>query len=105
MAEVRRRVLRLLGVAAALTLWVTPVPAVATEVAAAPVTVPALADWAPEKGSYTFGAGTWLVADTPAGCRVAATLADDLRSAGHGSVPVVRGGARADTGSSAPSPG
>ncbi|MFJ6739326.1 hypothetical protein ACIQOU_10520 [Streptomyces sp. NPDC091279] len=47
MAEVRRRVLRLLGVAAALTLWVAPVPAVATEVAAAPVTVPALADWAP----------------------------------------------------------
>lgn len=95
MADVRRRLLRLLGTAAALILLGAPVPAVAREAVAVPVTVPALADWTPAPGSYTFKETTRLVAADPAGRRVAGTLADDLRAAGHGSVPVVRGAARA----------
>ncbi|MER7971335.1 beta-N-acetylhexosaminidase [Streptomyces sp. NPDC096080] len=95
MAEVRRRLLRLLGVAVALTLLGAPVPAAAREAVAAPVTVPALSDWTPQKGSYRFGESTRLVAGSAAERRVAHTLADDLRSAGHGRVPVVRGAARA----------
>ncbi|NUS79104.1 MAG: family 20 glycosylhydrolase [Streptomyces sp.] len=86
---------RFVGVAAALALLLSPVPAVAGQRAAEPpVTVPALTDWTPESGSYAFGSGTRLVADTPAEARVAGTLADDLRAAGHGSVPVVGGTAR-----------
>ncbi|KUO16085.1 hypothetical protein AQJ91_37380 [Streptomyces dysideae] len=70
-------------------------PAVAQEAQEPPpVTVPALTDWAPESGSYAFGADTRLVADSAVERRVAGTLADDLRAAGHGTVPVVRGGAR-----------
>ncbi|MFI9833048.1 family 20 glycosylhydrolase [Streptomyces sp. NPDC051913] len=87
---------RFVGVAAALALLLSPVPAVAGQRAAEPppVTVPALTDWTPEPGTYAFGSGTRLVADTPAEVRVAGTLADDLRAAGHGSVPVVGGTAR-----------
>lgn len=85
---------QILGAAAALALLLAPAPAVAQERAATPVTVPALADWTPESGSYTYGSGTRLVADSPAELRVADTLADDLRDAGHGTVPVVGGGAR-----------
>lgn len=94
MAETRKRLLRLLGVTAVLTLLLAPVPAVAQEQQKAPVTVPALTDWTAEHGSYTYGRSTRLVADSPAERRVADTLADDLRAAGHGTVPVVRGGAR-----------
>ncbi|WP_405740635.1 family 20 glycosylhydrolase [Streptomyces sp. NBC_00028] len=87
---------RFVGVVAALALLLSPVPAVAGQRAAEPppVTVPALTDWTPESGSYAFGSGARLVADTPAEARVAGTLADDLRAAGHGSVPVVGGTAR-----------
>ncbi|MET9908271.1 beta-N-acetylhexosaminidase [Streptomyces sp. NPDC006476] len=95
MGEIRKRLLRLLGVTAALTLLVTPVQAVAREAQpTVPVTVPALANWKAGQGSYVYGKGVRLVADSPAERRVADTLADDLRAAGHGSVPVVPGGAR-----------
>ncbi|WP_405866452.1 family 20 glycosylhydrolase [Streptomyces sp. NBC_00005] len=94
MGEFRKRLLRLLGVAAALTLLVAPTSAVAQEKQQTPVTVPALTNWAAESGSYQYGKGARLVADSPAERRVAGTLADDLRAAGHGTVPVVRGGAR-----------
>ncbi|NUO44876.1 MAG: family 20 glycosylhydrolase [Streptomyces sp.] len=78
-----------------MALLLSPVPAVAGQRAAEPpVTVPALTDWTPGSGSYTFGSGTRLVADAPAEARVAGTLADDLRAAGRGSVPVVGGTAR-----------
>ncbi|MFF4503194.1 family 20 glycosylhydrolase [Streptomyces sp. NPDC001401] len=94
MGEFRKRLLRLLGAAAALTLLVAPTSAVAQDRPKAPVTVPALSNWAAETGSYQYGKGVRLVADSPAERRVADTLADDLRAAGHGTVPVVRGGAR-----------
>ncbi|MGI5460044.1 family 20 glycosylhydrolase [Streptomyces sp. CA-249302] len=96
MGELRKRLLRLLGVAAALTLLVAPVQAVAQEqqAAVAPVTVPALANWTAAQGSYVYGKGARLVADTAAERRVADTLAGDLRAAGHGTVPVVGGPAR-----------
>ncbi|MEV7887279.1 family 20 glycosylhydrolase [Streptomyces sp. NPDC002817] len=86
---------QILGVAAALALLLAPVPAVAQEGTRPPVTVPALSNWTPESGRYDFGPGTRLVADGPAERRVADTLADDLRDAGHGTVPVVGGAARA----------
>ncbi|MEU5343170.1 family 20 glycosylhydrolase [Streptomyces sp. NPDC020766] len=91
---------RLVGVVAALLLLAAPVPAAQAAGGAekadatTPVTVPALSDWAPESGQYVYGRGTRLVADGKAERRVAGTLADDLRAAGHGSVPVVGGGAR-----------
>ena len=91
---------RLVGVVAALLLLAAPVPA-AQAVAgaeraapAAPVTVPALSNWAAESGQYEYGHGARLVADGRAERRVAETLSDDLRAAGHGNVPVVSGGAR-----------
>ncbi|MFC5804133.1 family 20 glycosylhydrolase [Streptomyces formicae] len=64
--------------------------------AAPPVTVPALTDWTPREGSYSFGRTTRLVADArdKQARRVAATLGGDLRAAGRGTVPVVDGGAR-----------
>ncbi|MES5817847.1 family 20 glycosylhydrolase [Streptomyces sp. RG80] len=86
---------QILGVAAALALLLAPVPAVAQEETRPPVTVPALGNWTPESGRYDFGPGARLVADGPGERRVADTLADDLREAGHGSLPVVRGAARA----------
>ncbi|MEU6309157.1 beta-N-acetylhexosaminidase, partial [Streptomyces chartreusis] len=94
-----RRRWRVAGVLAALTLLLTaPLPAVAQEEpvapAQAPVTVPALTDWTPAAGSYRYGPGARLVADGASERRVAGTLADDLRAAGHGTVPVVPGGAR-----------
>nr|WP_107908536.1 family 20 glycosylhydrolase [Streptomyces chartreusis] len=94
-----RRRWRVAGVLAALTLLLTaPLPAVAREEPAAPaqapVTVPALADWTPAAGSYRYERGARLVADGASERRVAGTLADDLRAAGHGTVPVVPGGAR-----------
>ncbi|MEU1271677.1 beta-N-acetylhexosaminidase [Streptomyces sp. NPDC005799] len=95
MGEIRKGLLRLLGVTAALTLLVTPVRAVAREAQpTVPLTVPALNNWTAGQGSYVYGKGVRLVADSPAERRVADTLADDLRAAGHGSVPVVPGGAR-----------
>jgi hexosaminidase len=94
MGEFRKRLLRLVGVAAALMLLAAPTSAVAQEEPNAPVTVPSLTNWSAEKGSYVYGPGARLVADSPAERRVADTLADDLRAAGHGTVPVVRGGAR-----------
>ncbi|MFC8427165.1 family 20 glycosylhydrolase [Streptomyces sp. NPDC057253] len=89
-----RKRLRFAAVVALLTLLLAPVPAVAREAPSTPVTVPALTDWTPEPGSYVFGTGTRLVADGTADRRVAETLAGDLRAAGHGTTPVVRGGAR-----------
>lgn len=89
-----RKRLRFAAVVALLTLLLAPVPAVAREARSAPVTVPALTDWTPESGTFRFGAGARLVADSVAERRVADTLAGDLRAAGHGSVPVVRGAAR-----------
>jgi hexosaminidase len=107
MAEFRKRLLRLLGVTAALTLSMVPASALAQEqrqaqpqewtqgADAAPVTVPALTDWTAEHGSYVYDKNVRLVAGSAAERRVAGTLADDLRVSGHGTVPVVRGGARA----------
>ncbi|WP_046727893.1 family 20 glycosylhydrolase [Streptomyces humi] len=95
MGEPGRGLLRLCGLAAALALLTTPVPAVAQEPRPTPLTVPALSDWTAEQGTYTFGHATRLVAAGAAERRVAATLADDLRAAGHGAVPVVTGTARA----------
>lgn len=95
MGEFRKRALRLFGAAVALTLLVAPTSAVAREqVQPTPLTVPGLANWSAEQGSYAYGKGARLVADSPAERRVAGTLADDLRAAGHGTVPVVSGGAR-----------
>ncbi|MFE0252649.1 family 20 glycosylhydrolase [Streptomyces sp. NPDC059010] len=91
-----RRRLRAAGVLAALALlFAAPLPASAEQrQEAAPVTVPALTDWTPASGSYTYQRSARLVADSAAERRVADTLADDLREAGHGTVPVVPGGAR-----------
>ncbi|WP_031482517.1 family 20 glycosylhydrolase [Streptomyces bicolor] len=90
-----RRRLRAAGVLAALTLlFAAPVPALAQEEQGPPVTVPALSDWTPASGSYTYERSARLVADGATERRVAGTLADDLREAGHGTVPVVRGAAR-----------
>ncbi|WP_105969742.1 family 20 glycosylhydrolase [Streptomyces geranii] len=86
---------RLLGALVALLLLAAPVPAVAGTVAASiPITVPALTNWTPEQGSYQYGGSARLVADSAPERRVADTLADDLRDAGHGNVPVVSAGAR-----------
>ncbi|MCF0079903.1 family 20 glycosylhydrolase [Streptomyces lomondensis] len=96
MTERRRRRVRWAGLLSVLVLLVGPAPAVAArEEPRTPVTVPALADWTPEPGSYAYDGDTRLVAGTGAERRVASTLAADLRAAGHGTVPVVRGGARA----------
>ncbi|MET7733135.1 family 20 glycosylhydrolase [Streptomyces sp. NPDC005402] len=89
-----RKRLRFAAVVALLTLLLAPVPAVARSEEGTPVTVPALPRWTPEPGAYVHRLGARLVADDPAERRVADTLAADLRAAGHGSVPVVRGGAR-----------
>nr|WSY49816.1 family 20 glycosylhydrolase [Streptomyces sp. NBC_00886] len=95
MAERGKRRFRLIGFAAVFALLAAPAPAVAVQQErAVPVTVPALSDWTPESGSYDLGAGTRLVADSKSERRVADTLADDLKAAGHGTVPVVRGAAR-----------
>ncbi|NEA67745.1 family 20 glycosylhydrolase [Streptomyces sp. SID12488] len=86
---------RLLGALVTLLLLAAPVPAVArTAAASTPVTVPALANWTAEQGRYQFTGSARLVADSTPERRVADTLADDLRDAGHGIVPVVSGGAR-----------
>lgn len=55
MAEFRKRLVRLLGLAAALTLLVAPTSAVAQDQDKAPVTVPALTNWTAEQGSYQYG--------------------------------------------------
>lgn len=93
-----RRRWRSSGVLAVLSLMlllVAPLPAVARETrAAAPVTVPALTDWTPASGSYTYRSSARLVADSAVERRVADTLAGDLRDAGHGTPDVVRDGAR-----------
>ncbi|MEU6844078.1 family 20 glycosylhydrolase [Streptomyces sp. NPDC046716] len=92
----RRRGHRIVGAAAALLLLAAPAPLAraADEAAAAPATVPALTDWTPGEGSYTYGDDTRLVATDAASRRVARTLADDLRAAGNGVVPVVGGPSR-----------
>ncbi|MCF3124412.1 family 20 glycosylhydrolase [Streptomyces arenae] len=95
--SLRRRLSQGAGAAAALLLLVAPVPAAGADRAAdadVPRTVPALPDWTPADGSYRFGPGTRLVARDAASRRVAATLADDLKDAGHGRVSVTRGAAR-----------
>ncbi|MFE6617608.1 family 20 glycosylhydrolase [Streptomyces sp. NPDC057740] len=93
-----RRRWRSSGVLAVLTLMVllvAPLPALAQQArAAAPVTVPALADWTSASGSYTYRRSTRLVADGAGERRVADTLAGDLRDAGHGTPAVVHSGAR-----------
>ncbi|GHH17731.1 family 20 glycosylhydrolase [Streptomyces lanatus] len=90
-----RRRWRTVGVLAALTLLLTaPLPAVAQEKTDPPLTVPALSDWTPASGTYRYDRSTRLVADGAEERRVADTLADDLRDAGHGTPPVVRGGSR-----------
>ncbi|MET7686804.1 family 20 glycosylhydrolase [Streptomyces sp. NPDC005483] len=89
-----RKRLRFAAVVALLALLLAPVPAVARSEEGKPVTVPALTRWTPESGAYVYRPGARLVADDPAERRVADTLAGDLRAAGHGSVPVVGGGAR-----------
>ncbi|WP_329232883.1 family 20 glycosylhydrolase [Streptomyces canus] len=89
-----RKRLRFAAVVALLTLLLAPAPALARPDQGPPVTVPALTQWTPESGAYVYRPGARLVADDPAERRVADTLAGDLRAAGHGSVPVVRGGAR-----------
>ncbi|WP_420037013.1 family 20 glycosylhydrolase [Streptomyces sp. cg28] len=93
----RRRGRRLVGAVAALLLLVAPAPLAraAGQSAGAPATVPALADWTPGEGTYTFADGSRLVASDAASRRVARTLADDLRASGHGVVPVVGGPSRA----------
>ncbi|WP_406119458.1 family 20 glycosylhydrolase [Streptomyces sp. NBC_00989] len=94
MSECRKRRFRFIGFAAVFALLAAPAPAVAVQQErAVPVTVPALSNWTPQPGSYDFGAGTRLVAGSRSEREVADTLADDLKSAGHGTVPVVRGGA------------
>ncbi|MFG2373904.1 glycoside hydrolase family 20 zincin-like fold domain-containing protein [Streptomyces sp. NPDC048504] len=94
MAERRKRRFRFIGFAAVFALLAAPAPAVAVQQErAVPVTVPALSNWTPQPGSYDFGPGTRLVADSRSEREVADTLADDLKAAGHGTVPVVRGGA------------
>lgn len=93
-----RRRLRTAGVVAALTLFFgasPPASAVAEEEQRAPVTVPALTEWTRASGGYTYARSARLVADGASERRVADTLADDLRDAGHGTAAVVRGGARA----------
>ncbi|MFF5304191.1 family 20 glycosylhydrolase [Streptomyces sp. NPDC013161] len=96
MAERRKRRFRFIGFAAVFALLAAPAPAVAVQEGqdqAVPVTVPALSNWTPEPGSYDFRPGARLVADSKSEREVAGTLADDLKAAGHGTVPVVRGGA------------
>ncbi|WP_055525916.1 family 20 glycosylhydrolase [Streptomyces graminilatus] len=89
---------RLPGVLVTLLLLAAPAPvsAAAHTVApgAVPVTVPALTNWTPGEGSYQYSGAARLVADSAPERRVADTLADDLRDAGHGDLPVVSGGAR-----------
>jgi hexosaminidase len=89
-----RKRLRFAAVVALLTLLLAPAPALARSDQGPPVTVPALTRWTPESGAYAYRPGARLVAGDPAERRVADTLAGDLRAAGHGSVPVVRGAAR-----------
>ncbi|MBC9715747.1 family 20 glycosylhydrolase [Streptomyces sp. TRM66268-LWL] len=73
-----------------------PLPSAAATVAAhePPVTVPALANWTPQGGSYLLGRHTRIVVDAgdTAARRVADTLGEDLRAAGHGAAPVAVGG-------------
>ncbi|WP_369250920.1 family 20 glycosylhydrolase [Streptomyces sp. R41] len=94
MSDMRGRWSRLVGVAAALLLFAAPLPAAAQARTPAPSTVPALSNWEAEQGSYLFGRDSRIVARDKTALEVAGTLADDLRAAGHGTVPVVRGGAR-----------
>ncbi|MFI6488712.1 family 20 glycosylhydrolase [Streptomyces sp. NPDC050564] len=94
MPETRGGRSRLIGVAAALLLFAAPLPAAARTETPAPSTVPALSNWEAAQGSYALGRDARIVAPDKAAREVADTLADDLRAAGHGSVPVVRGGAR-----------
>ncbi|MEV1022834.1 family 20 glycosylhydrolase [Streptomyces sp. NPDC050264] len=91
-----RRRSRLVGAALALLLTAAPVSAAHadTPAAATPRTVPALTDWQAGQGSYTFTSRSRLVAHDTASRRVAHTLADDLRAAGKGTVPVTGGPSR-----------
>lgn len=84
---------RVVGAVAGLALLAASAPAVAQTQKAGPppVTVPALSNWAPGPGSYAFARSTRIVASDQESREVADTLADDLRAAGRGAVPVVRG--------------
>ncbi|MFJ2176990.1 family 20 glycosylhydrolase [Streptomyces sp. NPDC087851] len=70
----------------------------ATTADAPPRTVPALTNWTAKPGEFTFTTATRLIVapDDPAARRTADTLAQDLRAAGRGTVPVaaVRGNGR-----------
>lgn len=95
----RARLRRLRGAAVALLLLAAPVPAAQAAGTSRPATdpprtVPALADWTPGKGSYAYGPDTRLVAHGQAAREVARTLAEDLRAAGEGRVPVTGGAPR-----------
>ncbi|MER6015310.1 family 20 glycosylhydrolase [Streptomyces bluensis] len=82
---------RLAGAVAGLVLLAAPAPAAARtqEAGPPPVTVPALSNWAPGEGRYAFGRSTRIVVRDQESREVADTLADDLREAGRGTVPVV----------------
>ncbi|MCQ4212117.1 beta-N-acetylhexosaminidase [Streptomyces longispororuber] len=87
---------RIVGAVLALLLAAVPVSAARadTPAAAPPKVLPALTDWTAQKGSYAFDEKTRLVAGDAAARRVARTLADDLRAAGKGTVPVTGGPSR-----------
>ncbi|MEU4999208.1 family 20 glycosylhydrolase [Streptomyces sp. NPDC021622] len=89
---------RLRGTVVALLLLAASVPATAQAAPSAaadpPRTVPALTDWTPGEGSYSYGPDTRLIARGKAAREVARTLADDLRAAGEGRVPVADGAPR-----------
>ncbi|MET9493653.1 family 20 glycosylhydrolase [Streptomyces sp. NPDC006552] len=92
-----RRGRRLAGAALALFLTAAPVSVARADVPdpAVPRTVPALTGWQAGAGTYAFTGRTRIVARDAAARRVARTLADDLRAAGKGTVPVTSGAARA----------
>ncbi|MFE4676737.1 family 20 glycosylhydrolase [Streptomyces sp. NPDC056723] len=91
----RRRRHRLIGTVAAFLLLAAPAPlARAAPQDPVPRTLPSLTNWTPGHGTYSYGPGARLVAHDAASRRVAATLADDLRAAGRGTVPVTGGPSR-----------
>ncbi|MFE5005447.1 family 20 glycosylhydrolase [Streptomyces sp. NPDC056696] len=90
-----RRRHRLIGTVAAFLLLAAPAPlARAAPQDPVPRTLPSLTDWTSAQGTYSFGPRARLVARDAASRRVAATLADDLRAAGKGTVPVTGGPSR-----------
>ncbi|MET7542523.1 family 20 glycosylhydrolase [Streptomyces sp. NPDC005507] len=91
----RRRRHRLIGTVAAFLLLAAPAPlARAAPQDPVPRTLPSLTNWTPGHGTYSYNPGARLIAHDTASRRVAATLADDLRAAGRGTVPVTGGPSR-----------